>query len=103
MQQCGIYASDKRKFNQNTHRSPLVRSRSCLRIPQPRHLLVPDTPQTPRHADNTADQSQVVRTRVTISAITADQLAVAAILTVSSMRIRVLVQNAAIHEVEDIA
>lgn len=73
-------------------------------LPQPLHLLMPDTPQTPRHTNNTTNQRQIVRTSITVPSISTDHLTSAAALTsISAVRVRVLVQNASIHEVEDVA
>lgn len=102
MQRGGIYASDKtNEIRQNTHRSPLMRPLRCLSVPHSRHLLMPDTVKTPRNTNNTADQRQIVRTRVAVSAIAADHLARAT--AVSTGRVRVLVQDASIYKVEDVA
>lgn len=52
--------------------SSLMRPLRSPSIPQPRNLLMPNTPQTPCYAHDTADQRQVVRTGIAVPAIAAD-------------------------------
>jgi hypothetical protein len=94
----------KKKDTHEPSHSTLMWPLHSLSIPQPRHLLKPDTPQTPRNTHNTAGQRQVVCARVAIPAIATDHFAItAALLTVSAVRVRVPVQNTAVHQVEYIA
>ena len=74
-------------------------------IPHPRHFLMANTPQTPRHANNTADQRQVVRVRIALPSLTTNQLALAtaASSSIPAIGVRVLVQNTAVDKVEDIS
>jgi hypothetical protein len=96
---------EKRLTGNTSHQSPLMRPLPSLSIPQPRHLLMADTPQTPRHTNNTADQRQVVRTRIALPPLATDQLALATLVpsSISAVGVRVLVQNAAVDEVEDVS